>query len=220
MKKSTLLICTAALLFAACNNEKTSGETTEKTTDSVSKAADVKTETYVMPDSATMMKNWQEYSTPGEAHKMMASWDGNWNADISMWYAPGTPPEVSKSTAINKTIMDGRYQVSNVKGNMMGMPFEGMSVLGYDNAKKIFINTWIDNFGTGMMKLEGSWDEASKSLLLKGKCVDPSAGNGRETDVRQVLKIIDADNHLLEMFGPGPDGKEFKMMEAKYTRKK
>lgn len=33
-------------------------------------------------------------------------------------------------------IFGGRYQLSNYKGNFMGMPFEGMSIMGYDNAKK------------------------------------------------------------------------------------
>lgn len=27
------------------------------------------------------------------------------------------------------------------------MPFEGISTLGYDNAKKTFFSTWIDNMG-------------------------------------------------------------------------
>jgi hypothetical protein len=36
------------------------------------------------------------------------------------------------------------------------MPFEGISTLGYDNAKKTFFSTWIDNMGTGMMVMEGN----------------------------------------------------------------
>ncbi|MBK9333372.1 MAG: DUF1579 family protein [Ignavibacteria bacterium] len=30
--------------------------------------------------------------------------------------------------------MGGRYQQGKHTGDMMGMPFEGMSLLGYDNA--------------------------------------------------------------------------------------
>jgi hypothetical protein len=32
--------------------------------------------------------------------------------------------------------------------------------------------------------------------------------------------MVDDNNQIMEMFGPGPDGKEFKMMEIKFTRKK
>lgn len=31
-----------------------------------------------------------------------------------------------------------------------------MSLLAYDNARKLFISTWIENVGTGMMVLEGT----------------------------------------------------------------
>lgn len=217
MKKyiiSTLFVSVFAL---ACNETKkeesvAGKDATSTTTTTTSEAAPV------VLDSATMMKNWMAYMTPGDVHKMIASWDGTWNGDVTMWQMPGAPPQMSKSTATNKTIMGGRYQVSNHKGNMMGMPFEGMSTLAYDNAKKTFISTWIDNMGTGLMVLEGTWDDASKTINLTGKGVDPSAGTGKEMMVRETFKMVDDKNQLMEMYGPGPDGKEFKMMEIKFSR--
>ena len=151
--------------------------------------------------------------TPGDVHKMMASWNGTWEGDVSMWMTPGAPEQKSKSTAVNKMVMGGRYQVANHSGNMMGMPFEGMSTVAYDNAKKVFISTWIDNMGTGLMTLQGPWDDATKTVTLKGKVVEPGSGDGREVDVREIFKIVDNDHQVMEMFGTGPDGKEFKWME-------
>jgi hypothetical protein len=170
-------------------------------------------------DSATMTKNWMAYSTPGDMHRMIKSWDGTWTGEVTSWYAPGTPPEKSKATAVNKTIMGGRYQVSNFSGSMMGTPFEGMGTLAYDNAKKVFISTWIDNMGTGLMKMEGPWDESTKSMTLTGRSVDPGSGTGREMTLREVFKVIDDKTQMMEMYGPAPDGKEYKMMEIKLTRK-
>lgn len=210
--------------LAACNNND-AAKTETTTTDSSANV--IATDTTAsnnmantpMPDSATMMKNWQAYMTPGEPHKLLASWDGTWTGDITMWMAPGAPPTVSKGTAVNKMIMGGRYQYSKHTGNMMGMPFEGEATTGYDNTKKKFVSSWIDNMGTGMMTMEGDWDEANKTLTLAGKCIDPMAGNGKEMVIRQTQKVIDANTQLVEMYGPGPDGKEFKMMEIKMTRK-
>lgn len=73
--------------------------------------------------------------------------------------------------------------------------------------------------GTGVMTTEGTWDAATKTLTQLGKCIDPSAGNAKEMAVRQVTKVIDDKNHVFEMYGPGPDGKEFKMIEIKMTKK-
>lgn len=161
------------------------------------------------------MKAWQAYMTPGDVHKMIAKSDGNWNEDITMWMAPGTPPTKSKATCINTMIMGGRYQQSVHKGNMMGMPFEGMGLLAYDNAKKIFISSWIDNFGTGLMYMEGTWDDTSKSITFKGTSVDP--GTGKDMNIREVMKFIDDSNMLMEMYAV-VNGTETKTMEIKISK--
>lgn len=223
MKHFTLTICSAAMLLLSCNDAEKSTTTESAMSDTGSKMAETTTTPATsmdaMPDSATMMKNWATYMTPGDVHKMIASWDGIWEGETTSWMAPGEPPTVSKGVATNKMAMGGRYQVSNHKGTMMGQPFEGMSITGYDNAKKMFKSTWIDNMGTGIMMMEGPWDEASKTMTLTGKCVDPGRGDGKEMEVREVFKIIDDKNQLMEMYGPGPDGKEYKMMEIKLTKK-
>ena len=171
-----------------------------------------------MPDSATMMKNWQDYMTPGPVHKMMAKWDGTWNGDVTMWMYPGAPEQKSKSTAVNKMIMNGLYQESTHTGNMMGMPFNGKSIVAYDIHKNEFMSTWIDNMGSGIMVLKGPWDEGTKTVTLKGTMTD--AGTKGDVAVRETFKIIDDNNQEMEMFTMMPDGKEFKTMNIKFSRKK
>jgi hypothetical protein len=172
-----------------------------------------------MSDTAT--KNWMDYMTPGKEHKMMASWDGIWTGEVSLWTAPGQPPVQSTTTTTNKMVLGGRYQQASFSGDMMGMPFEGMSTLAFDNGKKQFVSTWIDNMGTGMMVSSGKWDDASKSVTFKGKMVDATAGNGKEVEFREVFKVTDNDHQSMEMYAVDPaSGKEFKTMEIKFTRKK
>lgn len=169
-------------------------------------------------DSAAMMKNMETYSTIGDQHKMLAKFNGTWDTEISIWMAPGAPPYVTKGTAVNTMIMGGRYQETSATGNMMGMPFEGRGVSGYDNAKKIFVSSWVDNMGTGIMNMEGPWDEATKTITLTGKAVD--AATLKESKYKETFKIIDDNTQVMTMYVSGPDGKDVKMMEMKYTRKK
>lgn len=49
--------------------------------------------------------------------------------------------------------------------------------------------------------------------------VDPSYGDGRMTDYRQVITLIDDKTQKFEMFSMGADGKEFKNMEIVSRRK-
>lgn len=220
MKRLTLAVCTAAFLFVACNNEEKKPEETkpEDSTGKVEKMEDKKPETMAMPDSATMMKNWQAYMTPGDVHKMMSKWNGTWNGEVTMWMHPGAPEQKSKSTAVNKMILNGLYQQSTHTGDMMGMPFNGQSTIGYDIHRKEFVSTWIDNMGSGIMVLKGPWDEATKTVSLKGRMVDP--GTTGDVDVRETFKIIDDNTQEMEMFVMMPDGKEFKTMNIKYVKKK
>ncbi len=161
------------------------------------------------------MKAWQDYMTPGDVHKMIARSDGKWNADVSMWMKPGAEPEKSTGVCQIMMILGGRYQQSDFKGTMMGKPFEGMNLMGYDNARKMFMSTWVDNMGTGLMYMEGTWDEATKSVNSKGKSVDPVTG--KDIDIREVHKFVDDNNQIIETYST-TDGKEMKTMEIKFTR--
>ena len=220
MKRIALTICAATLLLLSCNNSADDKTKTGSTTPAdTSKMADKKTETPAPSapvDSATVAKNWKDFMTPGDVHKMMASWDGTWKADITM-YEPGKPSTKTTGTAVNKMVLGGRYQESVNTSTMMGMPFEGHGLLGYNNATKMFESSWIDNFGTGVMKMTGAWDAATKSITMTGKGVDPASMT--EKDSRQVFTVVDDKTQTMAMYGPGPDGKEFKWMDITFTRK-
>ena len=138
MKQITLTLCAVTFIIASCNNEKKTDDAKKETTSSETKMDEnVKsTESKLEMDSATMMKNWQDYMTPGDVHKMMASCDGARNGDVTVWMYPGAPEQKSKSTNVNKMIMNGLYQQSTHTGDMMGMPFNGQSTIAYDINKK------------------------------------------------------------------------------------
>lgn len=164
-----------------------------------------------------MQKAWMAYSTPGESHQHLAKCDGDWKAAVTHWMMPGDEGMKSDGSCTNKMIMGGRYQMTEFKGNFMGMPFEGMGLLAYDNAKKVFISTWVDNMGTGIMNMQGPWDAKTNSITFKGLMVDPMTG--KDCKVREIFKMVDDNKQVMEMYAPTPDGKgEFKTMEIVFTR--
>ncbi len=167
-------------------------------------------------DDAAAQKAFMDFMTPGDFHKMLAKADGEWKFDITIWMTPGAPPVKSSGTSVNKMILGGRYQESRESGSFQGMPFEGINTLGYDNARKVFVSSWIDNMGTGIIYLEGKWDPENKSINFMGKETDPITGTERM--VKEKVKWIDDNNQLMEMFTV-QDGKDVKTMEIKLTRK-
>jgi hypothetical protein len=168
-------------------------------------------------DSAAMMQAWQAYMTPGAEHQRLASMAGNWTWNSTFWMAPGAPGEKSEGTMTAQPIMDGRYLVEEWKGNVMGGPFEGRAVSGYDNAKKQHFSVWVDNMGTGMMTSWGGYDASGETMTMSGTFFDPMSG--KEQTSRSVMRHVDDNHFIMEMFGPGPDGQEFKTMELHAFRK-
>ncbi len=164
------------------------------------------------------MDAWQKYMTPGEGHKTLDQMIGTWDAKVTMWQAPGAPPAVSSGVSENHWVLGNRYIEERFTGTFMGMPFQGIGYTGYDNAKKQYFGTWIDNFGTGVMTSTGNTSDKGKTWTFKSVNTDPMTGKDMPGESR--MTVADADHHTFEMFGPAPDGKMFKMMEIAYTRKK
>jgi PBP1b-binding outer membrane lipoprotein LpoB len=216
MKRIALILSLAGFVFTSCNNE-TKTETTTTDTTSTDKTATTTDPPAPPMDSAAMTKAWQDFAKPGEMHKWMASHTGTWEADVSS-YMGGPEPTKSKATEVVKMTMNGLYQIANMSGTMMNGPFQGQSTLAYDNSKKQFVMTWIDNMGSGIIMMTGQYDAATKTMNFKGTQTDPATG--KDANIRQEQKFTDDDNYVLTMYGDGPDGKEAKFMEATFKRVK
>lgn len=165
--------------------------------------------------AGTENKAWEAYMAVGPMHKMLSNATGDWKAEMSFWMAPGTEAQKSTSSCTYQMILGDRYQEAKVEGTVMGMPFEGRGLVGFDNIKKVFFSTWIDNMGTGVMYSEGPYDEKTKSINLKGTSMDPMTG--KEIKTREVYKFADENHHIFEVYMMH-EGKEFKSMEIHYNR--
>ncbi|MGE3973513.1 MAG: DUF1579 domain-containing protein [Bdellovibrionales bacterium] len=166
-----------------------------------------------------MMKSFKEYSTPGPQHKTLAGMVGHWTYTSKMWMSAAAAPQESKGTANFKMIMGGRYLQQNVKGKaMMNMPFDGMALTGYNNLKKNFETLWIDSMGTGMTQGTSTFDEKTSTFSENGTYTCPQESD-KVREYRAEWKLIDKNNMIYSMFGPGDDGKEYKHMEMTYKRK-
>lgn len=216
MKANFIYLGALTLCFISCKKEETKVEETVIEADTT---VVEETTPPVEMDSAAMNKAWAEYATVGEPHKTLSNDAGTWTEDLTFWMGPEDKnPQKYTATADIKMILGGRYQEQRHKGKMMGMDFEGISTMAYNNASGEFTSTWIDNMGTGMMIASGKYDEASKSIQLSGEMVDPLTKKLKK--FREVMTIVDADTRKMESYDTSPDGKEFKSMEIVMKRKK
>ncbi len=167
-------------------------------------------------DPQAMMEAYTKLATPGEQHKQLASLAGSWTTKTKEWMEPGKPPTESAGSVEMKTVLDGRFLQQEFTGEMMGHPYSGMGITGYDNLRKRYVSTWIDTMGTGVFVMEGTAGAGGKTITLKGQHAELGGGHMSH---RAVWKIVDSNTQIFDMYGSHDGGKETKMMEITYTRK-
>lgn len=164
-----------------------------------------------------MMKKWTEYSTPSETHKFLATMEGNWTYTQKMWEPQQEKPQESKGSATFKMILGGRYLQQEVKGEVMGQPYEGMGLTGYDNLKKKTISTWADNMGTSILTGSGEINLKKKAIAESGSFTCPM-DKDNTAEYRSDWVMNDKNKMTFTMYNKFDGMKEMKMMEMVYTR--
>ena len=168
------------------------------------------------PSMDEMMAAMQKVAAPGREHEILKNYEGKWTAKVSMTMDPAQPPQVSDGTTEGMVMMGGRYVHVLHHSTMMGQPFEGMMLLGYDNQAKKYTAVWVDTMGTAIVPYEGQYDTAKKALVLKSTFTDPMSGKAMHT--RGVQTFVDANTMTYDEYMPGPDGKEVHMLHIDYKR--
>jgi hypothetical protein len=166
-------------------------------------------------DKAEMMKKVEAAGTPGPAHRALEALVGNWKAEVKCWMDPGAPPEVSQGTARADFAFNGRFLEEEFHGRMMGRPFTGKTLLGFDNVKQTYNSVWVSDTQTSMFVSEGKGDSGNKVITLEGKASCPMSGR-KDIPMKSVLRVINPDQHVFEMYD-GSKGNA-KTMEITYTR--
>lgn len=167
-------------------------------------------------DPKKMMATYLKFGTPGEPHGLLASLEGSWTTRTRGWVAPDQPPMESSGTCEQKMILGGRYLEQVHTGDMGGGPFNGISILGYDNYEKKFVSTWIDNMSTAVYRFEGTSGRDKRTITQETRYDDPVRG---PAVWRTVTRIRDDNTIEFEMYLRPRGRKEEKMMEMTMTRK-
>ena len=171
------------------------------------------------PEVQAMMAAWEKAMTPGEQHARLAEhFEGIWDTRMSLWMEPGAEPMVSTGTSTNTMILGGRQLKMEYSGTFMDMPFMGIGFTGYDNVRGVYTGSWTDNMTTGTMNSTGTYDAATATYTFTSGMPDPMHG-GAMVPIRETVKIVDADHHVMEMFETR-DGAEARTMVLEYARQR
>ena len=153
----------------------------------------------------------------GPEHEILKRLAGEWECDFEAIMEPGKPAVKSKGSMTGHMI-GGFWVTVTMKGEVMGMPYHGQGVFGYDSRKKKkYIGTWSDSMSDFLWQYEGKAD--GDKLIFDSEGPSP-------TDPDKLIKFRDTwelkrkDQIVLTGEMEGPDGKLFAGMKSVCTRKK
>lgn len=153
---------------------------------------------------------------PAEAHKNLEKYAGKFDVEISMVMNDGAAPVVIMVKSTNKMILGGRFLEMTQMGDMMGMSYQAISTMGFNNTDKNFNLTTITNMGTGTLYVTGPHDPLTNTAELRGILSNPV--NEQMIEVRQVFHFLNEDQMMIENFDKEEGSEERKTIEYKFTR--
>lgn len=153
----------------------------------------------------------------GPLHHILIQSSGHWREEMKIWPSSGLgEPMTSRLERDGMIKAEGRFLAYDTRGTISGAQYEGNCVLGYDNGKRKFVKTWFDNMGTGILVLEGDYDEKTQKVDFNGTTMDPLT---REmVKVHQVWNISSPEKQVLEIYSQSKEGKKIKTMEIISSR--
>ena len=163
-------------------------------------------------DPEAMMKAYMAAAKPGDQHKMLSSMEGTWDYVMHSYDDPANPME-TKGKAVMSMVMGGRYLMQDTEATMMGMPFSGQGITGYNNVTGMYESVWYDNMSTGISKFVGSAD--GKTITMTGEHHDPLTKTSNP--VKTVSTLVSQDKHTFTWYMV-MGGQEIKAFEIEYTR--
>jgi hypothetical protein len=166
-------------------------------------------------DMQSMMEIYKKVGTPGKPHKLLAKLEGSWTTKTRGWLE-GKPAMESIGTCEQKLVLDGHYLQQLYTGDMMGAPFTGINLLGYNNHTKKYESVWLDSMNTAIYFFVGAGSTDGRTITQECSYDDPVRG---PAVWQSVTRVKDDDTLEFEMFITPKGGKKEKMMEMTVARK-
>lgn len=159
-----------------------------------------------------------DYSRPGPHHARLANLVGTWT------FQDKNLPFV-KGTVVRKSIFEGRFFWVEITGGQLQIPiadgktklanYQGLEIEGYDNVKKSYVTTSINNhIGSDAAQQIGQYDAQASVFTYEW---ESELRPGVKQKNRKVLRLLDP-GHYSEEYYEQQSGSSKKTRELLYTK--
>jgi hypothetical protein len=169
------------------------------------------------PSPDTLLKALAEAGKPGPEHQKLQPFVGDWTFTLRVWTDPSQPQAEVTGTVERRWILGGRFIQESVQGEYKGKTFEGLGLLGYDNAQRKFTAVRACGLcGTISHGLATCDESGTKFVCAKEECCPLT---GQKVQGRDEIRVENNDRIVMSMYRT-VQGKEVKAMEIVSLRKR
>ena len=175
-------------------------------------AAATVTEDQLAQDPTSQMTRWLRASQPGAEHQRLDDLAGRYTVTIRAWLTHADqPPMQAEGEAEYRWVLGGRWLQQRLNSRLMGLPYEGLGMLGYDRTEEHYASYWQDSLSTATRSSFGEYDEQEMQLVMRGTAHDPATG-AEDQPIRYEIRFNDDNSHRFRAFDLSrPDGQQLAM---------
>ncbi len=163
------------------------------------------------------MQKARKFTAPSEMHNALKKFLGEWKSETRFYMGDKpSPPEIGEVS--NKWLIEGRFIMSEAKGMMMGQPFKGYTMMGYDNFKMSYVAASMTTWDTALRMSEGDIDPRTNALIMYGT-VDEYLTGEHDKMSKLVFRFDGDDKYTWEIHDLSIGEKNTKVIEVTHTRK-
>jgi len=169
-------------------------------------------------DKADTLTQLLDFSRPGPAHQQLAALQGKWDfQDVKRAYVKGV--------LVRESIFDGRFYTVEITGGKLPLPvangamkednYKSLQWEGYDNARKAYFTTSINNhIGSDEQAQQGLYDSTAQVFTYAW---ESELLPGFHVPCKRLVHLVDANTYT-EEYLEERNGKWVEVRQLRYTR--
>ncbi len=155
----------------------------------------------------------------GPQQAALASLLGTWDVGIAL-STGAKATQHSKGKAEYSWVVKGRWLGCHLTGQMLGLPYEQFTILGYDSYAKNVVQVAVESVDNSMLLSRGPTSGPDQpTTVLFGELDEYTTGT-LHLPYKVVVKRLSPDRHTTAIFGFDDAGNEVRKVEFSFSRSK
>lgn len=164
------------------------------------------------------MQQLLAFSRPAGQHALLGKLAGTWHfQDVARPFVQGTlhRTPLYEGRFYRVEVTGGKLQIPVADGQLKEAAYQSSQLEGYDNGRRQFVTTSINNhIGSDIELQTGTYDAATQSFTYEW---ESELLPGKKQQSRRVLRVLDA-THYAEDYYELQHGVAVKVRELRYTK--